>query len=99
MSIRETTILKGVAILFMLYLHLFNQMANVNLCTTYLSIRGVPFVHLFSRCTGPVAFYLILSGYGLYFFQEWKKTKFFSMNFETLCSLLDYFDSFYSFRM
>ena len=30
MSIRETTILKGVAILFMLYLHLFNQMANVN---------------------------------------------------------------------
>lgn len=66
MSIRETTILKGVAILFMLYLHLFNQMANVNLCTTYLSIRGVPFVHLFSRCTGPVAFYLILSGYGLY---------------------------------
>lgn len=27
MSIRETTILKGVAILFMLYLHLFNQMA------------------------------------------------------------------------
>lgn len=48
MSIRETTILKGVAILFMLYLHLFNQMANVNLCTTYLSIRGVPFVHLFS---------------------------------------------------
>ena len=96
MSIRETTILKGVAILFMLYLHLFNQMANVNLCTTYLSIRGVPFVHLFSRCTGPVAFYLILS---VYFFQEWKKTKFFSMNFETLCSLLDYFDSFYSFRM
>lgn len=90
MSIRETTILKGVAILFMLYLHLFNQMANVNLCTTYLSIRGVPFVHLFSRCTGPVAFYLILSGYGLYIS---------SKNFETLCSLLDYFDSFYSFRM
>lgn len=66
MSIREITILKGVAILFMLYLHLFNPMANVDLCTTYLSIGGVPFVHLFSRCTGPVAFYLILSGYGLY---------------------------------
>lgn len=63
MSIRETTILKGVAILFMLYLHLFNQMANVNLCTTYLSIRGVPFVHLFSRCTGPVAFYLFGQSY------------------------------------
>ena len=98
MSIRETTILKGVAILFMLYLHLFNQMANVNLCTTYLSIRGVPFVHLFSRCTGPVAFYLILSGYGLYISSK-SGTKFIEKNFETLCSLLDYFDSFYSFRM
>ena len=66
MSIRETTILKGVAILFMLYLHLFNQMANVNLCTTYLSIRGVPFVHLFSRCTGPVAFYLTIQTHDLH---------------------------------
>lgn len=30
----------------------------------------------------------------VYFFQEWKKTKFIEKNFETLCSLLDYFDSF-----
>lgn len=66
MSIKETIILKGVAILFMLYLHLFNQMANVDLCTTYLSVGGIPFVYLFSRCTNPVVFYLILSGYGLY---------------------------------
>jgi hypothetical protein len=49
MSIRDTTILKGVAILFMLYLHLFNQLGNVELCTTYLSVEDVPFVFLFSR--------------------------------------------------
>lgn len=99
MSIRETTILKGVAILFMLYLHLFNQMANVNLCTTYLSIRGVPFVHLFSRCTSGCLLPYFEWIWLVYFFQEWKKTKFIEKNFETLCSLLDYFDSFYSFRM
>lgn len=57
MSIRETTILKGVAILYFEWIWL------------------------------------------VYFFQEWKKTKFIEKNFETLCSLLDYFDSFYSFRM
>lgn len=73
MTKHETTILKGVAILFMLYLHLFNQTANVDLCTTYLSIRGDSLVYLFSRCTNPVSFYLILSGYGLYI--SYKKTK------------------------
>lgn len=41
MSKSETSILKGVAILFMLYLHLFNQPANVALCEIYLSIGGV----------------------------------------------------------
>lgn len=62
----DTTILKGVAILFMLYLHLFNQIGNVNLCTLYLYIGDVPLTYLFSRCTNPVAFFVILSGYGLY---------------------------------
>ena len=99
MSIRETTILKGVAILFMLYLHLFNQMANVNLCTTYLSIRGVPFVHLCDWSSDVCSSDLFEWIWLVYFFQEWKKTKFIEKNFETLCSLLDYFDSFYSFRM
>lgn len=65
-SIRDTTILKGIAILFMLFLHLFNQIGNVDLCTTYLSLNNVPFIYLLSRCTNPVSFFLILSGYGLY---------------------------------
>lgn len=66
MSIRDTTILKGVAILFMLYVHLFGRLWNVDLCTTYLSLNDMPLVYLFCRCSSPVAFFLILSGYGLY---------------------------------
>lgn len=66
MSKTDTVILKGVAMLLMLYLHLFNQIDNVNLCTTYLYIGDIPFVYIFSRCTSPVSFFIILSGYGLY---------------------------------
>lgn len=66
MSVRDTTILKGIAILFMLYLHLFNQIGNVELCVTHLSVGNTPLVYLFTRCTNPVAFFLLLSGYGLY---------------------------------
>lgn len=66
MSKSETSVLKGVAILFMLYLHLFNQPANVALCKIYLSIGGEPLVSILARCANPVAFFIILSGYGLY---------------------------------
>ena len=38
MTPKETTILKGVAILFMLYLHLFNSMNQVELCTNLICI-------------------------------------------------------------
>ncbi len=66
MTPKETTILKGVAILFMLYLHLFNSMNQVELCTNLICIGGIPLAHILSRCTNPVAIYLLLSGYGLY---------------------------------
>lgn len=66
MNKRETTILKGLAILFMLYLHLFNRMGNVDLCVNFIYIKGIPLCHILSRCTSPVAIYVFLSGYGLY---------------------------------
>lgn len=66
MTKQESIILKGVAILLMLYLHLFNQMTNVEQCVNYLYVGSVPFTHLLSRAANPVAFFLILSGYGLY---------------------------------
>lgn len=66
MTKEESLILKGVAILLMLFLHLFNNMANVNLCTTFLSIGDIPLVLILTRAANPVSFFLILSGYGMY---------------------------------
>ncbi len=58
--------MKGVAILLMLFLHLFNQLPNVELCHNLISIDGTPLAHILSRATNPVAFFLILGGYGLF---------------------------------
>lgn len=66
MTKQETVLLKGIAILFMLYLHLFNQMQNVELCTNFILLGGVPLSHILTRGANPVAIYVILSGYGLY---------------------------------
>ena len=66
MSKEESLIMKGVAILFMLYLHLFNQLPNVELCQNYLFVGDLPLAYVLSRATNPVAFFLIFSGYGLY---------------------------------
>lgn len=64
-------ILKGFAILLMIYLHLFNRMENVELCQNVIFIRDFPLSFILSRATNPVAFFLILGGYGL--FKVWQK--------------------------
>lgn len=66
MTRRESQIMKGVAILLMLFLHLFNQEENVNLCRNLLFIDCTPLAHILSRASNPVAFFLLLGGYGLY---------------------------------
>jgi len=66
MTKQETQMMKGVAILLMLFLHLFNQLANVDLCRNLISVDGVPLVYILSRVANPVPFFLILSGYGLF---------------------------------
>lgn len=58
--------MKGVAILLMIFLHLFNQSVNVDLCRNFIYIDGTPLVLILSRASNPVAFFLILGGYGLY---------------------------------
>lgn len=58
--------MKGVAILLMLFFHLFNLSENVELCHNIISINGTPLVQILSRVANPVAFFLILGGYGLY---------------------------------
>ncbi len=62
----ESQMMKGVAILLMLFLHLFNQLPNVELCHNFIVIGGEPLVYILSRSANPVAFFLILGGYGLY---------------------------------
>jgi hypothetical protein len=71
-----STILKGIAICLMLFLHLFNQKENVDLCTIFLYINGAPLVSLLSKFAGIcVPMYLFLSGYGLYISFKEKKAK------------------------
>lgn len=65
MTKEQTTILKGVAILLMLFFHLFNRLGNAALCTD-ITLMGNPLCHILSRASNPVFFFLILSGYGLY---------------------------------
>lgn len=62
----ESLILKGVAILLMLFLHLFNQAGNVALCQSWLYVGDTPLVSYLVRAANPVAFFLILGGYGMY---------------------------------
>lgn len=66
MTKSESQMMKGVAILLMLFLHLFNQPANVDLCRNLLRIDGTPLVLILSHAANPVAFFLILGGYGMY---------------------------------
>lgn len=58
--------MKGVAVLLMIFLHLFNRMHNVELCHSIIHIGGLPLAHILTRAANPVAFFLILGGYGMY---------------------------------
>ena len=70
---KETnTIIKGIAVLMMLFLHLFNgqildfypelqELPYRPLC--YLD--GQPLEYIITRCCRPVPFFFILSGYGM----------------------------------
>lgn len=62
----ESKIMQGVAILFMMYLHLFDGLSYSNLYQDIFYLCGYPIAYILARCTNPVTFFLILSGYGLY---------------------------------
>ncbi len=64
---QQSTILKGTAILMMLFLHLFNHLPYVRNCQPILYLQGDPLVYLLTKFTAIcVPMYLFLSGYGLY---------------------------------
>lgn len=67
MNKQESLVLKGVAILFMLFLHLFSiESITVEKCHNLIWIGDHPLAFVLSRATSPVSLYLLLSGYGLY---------------------------------
>ena len=68
MTKSESLELKGIAIIFMLLLHLFNTYDYQNIYDPYLLINGTPlifYISLFADCC--VVLFLFCSGYGLYY--------------------------------
>ena len=100
MSKTYSQYLKGIAILMMVFLHLFmNQKTCMNLETPF-TIDGIPLVYYITRMTNPVAFYLILSGYGLYSLYTIKGGgKIEEATCQPISSSLDHIPYFYSDRI
>lgn len=69
----ENQILKGVSILFMLWLHCFNTGIDIVPDYNDIYILGGGLCDYIARLTGPVELYILLSGYGLYL--TYKKNK------------------------
>lgn len=59
--------LKGVAILMMLFLHLFAHADIADYCQPLIFIGGLPLANIIARACSPVGIFLMLSGYGLHY--------------------------------
>ncbi|WP_440603790.1 acyltransferase family protein [Bacillus sp. GB_SG_008] len=84
--------LKGVAILFMLLLHLFCQKEVNGLYETFLIVNGVPLVYyigLFGDACVPI--YCFVSGYGLFMVYNKEQTSNVMKNFTRIFKLLTNF--------
>ena len=72
LSKEETTILKGVAILNMIFIHLFGKEDKIKACELHdIILSGEPLSYHISQLGLCVPMYLFLSGYGLYI--SWQK--------------------------
>ena len=60
----ETNILKGVAIIMMLWLHLFMNESGMGNYVDFSFSNGQSLAYFLTRLCSPVSFFLILSGYG-----------------------------------
>lgn len=69
----NSLLLKGFALLLMVFLHLFNNQANLKEAFSLCSVQGVPLANWLSRGCSPVGLYLFVSGYGLYFSHKLSK--------------------------
>lgn len=64
MTREQSLQVKGIAILMMLYVHLFHSSENAGLCSWWLQYGSVPLFQKLTRCATPVPMFLIVSGYG-----------------------------------
>ena len=60
----RSTLIKGILICMMVFSHLFNG-SNTDQCINLFYVNNIPFVKWLSKACSPVAFFLLLSGYGL----------------------------------
>lgn len=67
MSKQESQIIKGIAILLMIFLHLFNNIEYASLYQSLFDINGLPIEFILTRACNPVPFFLLLGGYGLFY--------------------------------
>ena len=65
----RSTQIKGIVIVMMIFLHLFNG-NHTDLCINLLYIGDVPLAKWLSNACNPVDFFLLLSGYGLAYTYE-----------------------------
>lgn len=66
MNKNDTLIIKGIAILMMLWLHLFYHLPFAEQATNLILINGHPLSYLLCNAVYPVPFYLFIGGYGMY---------------------------------
>lgn len=64
MSRTDSLVIKGIAILFMLFYHLFH--IGNEAYTDYFYIADMPLAYYIARVMNPVAFFLVITGYGAY---------------------------------
>lgn len=89
LSKSDTKILKGCAILIMLWLHLFNNLDRTLILENFIIINGLPLVYLISKFASVcVSLYLFIGGYGLYL--SWKSDSKKSNNLRILLLYLNF---------
>lgn len=59
--------MKGVAIVLMVFLHLFMLKDYALECKNFCYVGDTPLVNWLTRAANPVGFFLILSGYGMHY--------------------------------
>lgn len=67
MTRQESQVIKGIALLMMLWLHLFSNAELASHCQNLFVIDNIPLATMLTRACPPVGFFVFCGGYGLYY--------------------------------